>query len=190
MILYIAKKKGNMGQHDLGSVLCLNVLRLLPDNHVEVIECESLRSRPTWLVGTPTLIDEDNGEKWEGHNALTRLQTMSVHIAHEQAKPNKKEGSRPQHPPSSNFARQLPPITSARLSSPPPAEEENEENENENEEVGQMWESTIDENDTEEASTIGGNKLTSDDLSSAMSSRQMQSQHTVNSKPPLPPLTD
>jgi len=180
-----------MGQHDLGSVLCLNVLRLLPDNHVEVIECESLRSRPTWLVGTPTLIDEDNGEKWEGHNALTRLQTMSVHIAHEQAKPNKKEGSRPRHPPSSNSARQPPPITSARLSSPPPAEEENEENEeNENEEVGQMWESTIDENDTEEASTIGGNKLTSDDLSSAMSSRQMQSQHTVNSKPPLPPLTD
>ena len=81
--LYVARNKRSPSQHDVGSVICLNTVREIPPNHVTVVDCSVMLRRPTYLRGTPTLIDDESGEAWTGHNAIQRLQRLALFHAQE-----------------------------------------------------------------------------------------------------------
>ena len=77
MVLYVAKDKRNALNYCPGSVMCLQILELLPHDFVNVQDCDTLRNKgvtfPSWLNGTPTLISKATGEIYKGTNALQFL---------------------------------------------------------------------------------------------------------------------
>ena len=76
--LYVARDKTKEDRHDLGSILCLQVLELLHARDVKVVDVSNIRSPPIWLTGTPTLVHEHRDEVWRGNQALSRMQSMLV----------------------------------------------------------------------------------------------------------------
>ena len=79
--LYIATDRRNPRRYDLGSVLCLKTIQNVPRDQVLTVDCDAIQSRPMFLKGTPTLVDESTHEIYTGHNALDRLQILSLYHA-------------------------------------------------------------------------------------------------------------
>lgn len=79
-MLYVARDKRIPQRHDLGSVLCLRALELMPPGTIKVHECRPQERRASWLAGTPTLALE-GGEVLRGHQALEHLQRLAVQLA-------------------------------------------------------------------------------------------------------------
>lgn len=152
-MLHVARDKRYPTRHDLGSVLCLNVLSLLPPDTVQVREWDDPHApRPTWLVGTPTLVTP-NDEIYRGHQALAYLQRLAVDLA-KKAKPAATAPSK--SPP--------PPKQPAKRTAPRDDEEEEEEP------AESLWESRIGDGDVEDDEPAG--KVTSEDLARAMRARE------------------
>ena len=99
-------------RHDVGSVLCMDLLRHLPSDVVHLVEATA-QTRPSWLEGTPTLRDDETGEVWTGHQAVRRLQVASIHHARQEAEA---EGRA-----SRALAATLPTTTTPPSPLPPPA---------------------------------------------------------------------
>jgi hypothetical protein len=76
--LYVARDKMKADRHDIGSILCLQVLELMPSRDVKVVDVSNIRSPPIWLTGTPTLVHENSDEVWRGNQALSRMQSMLI----------------------------------------------------------------------------------------------------------------
>lgn len=172
MDLYVARDKRRPARHDLGSVLCLRVLDLLPDGAVRVHDCDQMRGpKPAWLTGTPTLATGD-AQVLRGHEALLHLQRVAVETARSSTCP-----TRP--------ARRPPPTDATPPPSgppPPPAAAA---------EVGQdddPWETRIDDHEDEEE-PLGSRKITSDDLVRATQMRA-ESHRGVGDATAPPPLHD
>lgn len=174
--LYVAPNKRRPTQHDVGSVLCMKTLQHVPNGIVRVLNCETLSARPSFLRGTPTLVDDETSEIFTGHHALHRLQLLSLYHAEQYGK-SQGEGRRP-----SRGAPAPPPVVA------PPRDDEGEPSSSD------MWSSTIDDADLEEdvGQTLSGDrKLTSDDLARVMSDRSPQHPPpTTAPPPPPPPLND
>lgn len=79
MQLYVARDRARPERHDVGSVLCLRVLDLLPPGTVSVREARSGEPRPPWLTGTPTLVID--GHVLRGFEAISHLQRLAVDLA-------------------------------------------------------------------------------------------------------------
>lgn len=86
-VLYVARDVRVPTRHDIGSVLCMRLVQTMAGvAHVDVREVSSRKrdasqTRPAWLTGTPTLVDEAEGGFWTGHDALFYLQELlSSHV--------------------------------------------------------------------------------------------------------------
>ena len=188
--LYVAPNKRRPTQHDVGSVLCMKTLQNVPTGEVKVINCATLSARPSFLRGTPTLVDTETNEVYTGHHALNRLQLLSLYHAEQYGKAQASQPNEEHRRGRGNEG--------GRVSMPPPSRAVNthdDGNEGGDGEISNMWSSTIDdaeiEEDTEQVMS-GDRKLTSDDLSRALSDRQPlpQQQPTTAPPPPPPPLSD
>lgn len=167
-VLYVARDRKTPTRHDLGSVLCLRVLDLLPPHLVDVQECTA-RSKPVGVVGTPTLLTP-HGESFRGHQALSKLQHLAVELAVQRGET--KEAPTRRRP--SALAPNVQLRTEPR--EPPPPEQEDRGDPGEEQptaEVASLWETRIDDADQEEEeSDMSSRKITSDDLARAMRARE------------------
>ena len=69
--LYIARdRSATDGRFDMGSVLCMSIVKRLPPHVVGVQEAQAC-DRTEWLTGTPTLCSET--ETWTGIEAFEHL---------------------------------------------------------------------------------------------------------------------
>jgi len=180
-VLYVARDRRRPSRHDVGSVLCMDLLRHLPPDVVHLVEATA-QTRPSWLEGTPTLRDDETGEVWTGHQAVRRLQVASIHYARQEAEAEARasraasSSSRQQRdaPP-----RRFPPPGAGtpgggkdRPPSPPPPEEE------EGSGVDSLWQSQLPDGDLDEddpaVGADGERKLTADDLNRALAAQQRQ----------------
>ena len=183
--LYVAPNKKRPTQHDVGSVLCMKTLQNIPDGVVQVLNCATLSTRPSFLRGTPTLVDDGTNEVYTGHHALHRLQLLSLYHAEQYGKAQASADRRRD----GGGGRRGGPMP------PPPSRPTASERDDDGGDISNMWESTIDEADLEEEAeqTLSGDrKLTSDDLSRALSDRtpMPQQKPTTAPPPPPPPLND
>lgn len=173
MRLYIARDKRHEDRYDVGSVLCLSLVRQLPAVQVEEV---NRRTAPRWLTGTPTL--EVDGEVLRGHAALAHLQHAALaqayargeaaHAAATPQRPSARRALAPMPPPMKMSAptTQTPdatPTTDAVADATPDAAD--------GVFAESMWASHIDEA-VEEEEDESTRKLTSDDLARALNSRQ------------------
>ena len=165
LALYVARDKRRPDRHDLGSVLCLRVLDLMPAGAVEVHDADALRARPLWLTGTPTLV-LDGGDVLGGYEALTHLQRLAVDLARSSSRPAKRAPQQ-QAPP--------PPMAAAVA-----AVEEDA-----------LWGSSSVVEDDDDGATQD-RKLTGDDLARAMRAREEARAPPAggSAPPPLPPMSD
>ena len=183
--LYVAPNKKRPTQHDVGSVLCMKTLQNIPDGVVQVLNCATLSTRPSFLRGTPTLVDDGTNEVYTGHHALHRLQLLSLYHAEQYGKAQVSEDRRRGDAGGGRHGAVPPPP------SRPTAAERDDDGGGD---ISNMWESIIDDAnlDEEEEQTLSDDrKLTSDDLSRALSDRSTpMPQPTTAPPPPPPPVKD
>jgi hypothetical protein len=175
MQLFVARDRRDKRRHDVGSVLCLNLLEHLDDS-VRVTEVTRSTRNPPWLVGTPTL-HLSTGEILKGHEAVVALQTLALRAAEERGANAPKEKKRSAGiTPSVNLRPE-------RRAEPERSEPERSELErSEHESIEMLWETQIIEGDEPSEES---RKLSGDDLARAMQSRQAPAQPD---RPPPPPL--
>lgn len=147
--LYVARDRRRPERHDLGSLLCVHALRLLPPDTVQVTEVTSLSQahHPAWLTGTPTLVVDEQQQVLRGHQALQYLQDLAVSLPKSSAPPSRAPPSR------------APPPTPAPPPRPAPPTEEDD-----------PWSVAPVEAQDEDADR----KVTSDDLMRVMREREQQ----------------
>jgi hypothetical protein len=170
-MLYVSRDKRKPQQHDLGSVLCLRVLDLLPPGTVAVHECRSGERRAPWLVGTPTLALE-GGTVLRGFQALEHLQRLAVQLA--EGRGGKKVA--PSKRASSTVAPPPPPRGGESL--PPSLPEEGEDM------SSGLWETAVAEDENEDEHFP--RKLTQDDLARmqrSVTERPAATQHATAPEP-------
>lgn len=184
MELYVARDKRDRSRHDLGSVLCLQTLQDLPAVAVHDVTTAAPTHRPSWLVGTPTLHNARTGEVWRGHQALTHLQQLALH--HAEARGAARGGA--SNDASERRAIAAPSAPSAHRAVGPSAPSAPSAPETPDDDVDNLWDTRIVE---EEEEAAADRKLTSDDLSRALTARGPPSQPVSEQPPPpLPPLSD
>lgn len=181
-VLYVARDKRRHDRHDLGSVLCLRVLDLMPAASVEVQDADALHARPLWLTGTPTLV-LDGGDVLRGYEALTHLQRLAVELARTPPLSSTR-GDAPQ----ATARRPPPPLQSQQQPPPSPTEAAVAAIEED-----ALWGSQVVAEDDDGAQD---HKLTGDDLSRAIQARQQERAaqasggHGGAPPPPPPPMSD
>ena len=193
--LYVAPNKRRPTQHDVGSVLCMKTLQNVPAGEVKVINCATLSARPSFLRGTPTLVDTETNEVYTGHHALHRLQLLSLYHAEQYGKAQASQSNERHRSGRGGGGGGRAPIPSPPSRAAAVHDDDDDDDSGYGGGISNMWSSTIDdaevEEDTEQVMS-GDRKLTSDDLSRAISDRQPlpQQQPTTAPPPPPPPLND
>lgn len=192
--LFVARDKRVPSRHNIGSVLCMDIVRQLEESTIAVQVQEVTGKEgnlPKWLTGTPTLLDSETGERNTGTRALGRLQGLLVRLAEERGEQRARSGGggKTRSDRMSRPAVQLRSETKGRAATTGKEEEQDmgadsivpttttEES---------LWESCIDEKDIEEEEVSDG-KLRSDDLQRELQKRQ-QTMSVPSSAPPPPPL--
>lgn len=166
-VLYVARDRRVPTRHDVGSVLCLELVDAIAHTHpISVVDVSEANARPPGVAGTPTL-REASGEQVVGFAAVQRLQAWALEAAEARGRASvaksKKQGA------------SAPP---ARRPDPPPEDAEATEN-------AELWGTRIDDNDVEAADEP---KISSEDLARANASRQMSNSTLQQAPPPLPPI--
>lgn len=171
--LYVAHDRTRPHRHDVGSVLCLKTVRNLPRGVVTIVECTGAHAArpPSFVRGTPTLVDDTTGQTTTGHDAVHRLHLAALFYAEQHGvERGRREGA---HKCSGGGQ-----VVSARASALATVEEEVEDS--------SLWTSQIQEEDP--ADDISDRKLTSDDFARAIADRRpVPSQGTTGQPPPPPP---
>ena len=186
--LYVAPNKRRPTQHDVGSVLCMKTLQNVPEGIVRVLNCTTLSSYPSFLRGTPTLVDDETSEIYTGHNAMHRLQLLSLYHAEQYGKAQASRTTTDPRPAVRRGGSATVP-SQTRPPSSVTAEHDHDLTEDEHD-MSSMWSCTIDDSEVEneaEQTLGGGRKLTSDDLSRALSDRNPTTNQTPSTAPPPPP---
>ena len=168
-VLYVARDHKQVHRNDLGSILCMQVLSLIPENVVRVQNCDMIAEKPTWLTGTPTLLDDMSGDVWRGNQALFRLQQLSVSLAKQ---------SSVQERPKKSISHQQASLATRTFQVPKQEEVEQQDNSSDS-----LWTTQI-SNDVEDE-LVGNGKLTSDDLA-RITSERTQPQQIQQSQGSLP----
>ena len=79
-VLYISKNKNNVKEYCKGSKMCLSLVDVLPENTVNVQDCDMLRVKkvklPIWLNGTPILVSQNTGDIYKGSDAVQYLREL------------------------------------------------------------------------------------------------------------------
>lgn len=169
--LYVARDKRRQHQHDLGSVLCLNVLDLLPKTSVEVVECIApMEDAPSWLFGTPTVHFHETDEVYRGHAALSALERAAVDVAARDVRSEKRVAREPDGPKRS--ALKAVPSNGTQMAFPNnPIEEVGTVDLPGGDDLSSLWEED-DVSEVGEDSKQMEKRLTSDDLDREMQKRR------------------
>ena len=134
-VLYVARDRKDPSRYDLGSVLCLRVVDMMPGAPIDVYDCDDMpHERPSWLIGTPTLVADTGGDIYRGMQALNRLQSMSVEMVRTTATPKKKEGARQQQPP---------PMAAVAMHAAVPSQQQEQYDEGEGGGLESLWQSVV-----------------------------------------------
>ena len=168
--LYVAHDKRRPERHDMGSVLCLSMLRFLPEGAVAVVDCTTAgAARPSWLRGTPTLTERASHTVWTGHNAHDRL--LAFTVQHAAAARNHKNTA---NSGSARRALQSPPGASApQANDIAVGDADGDDGDGDCMTNAALWDNIPpDADDEDDGDGLGGNaKLTSDDLRAAADRR-------------------
>lgn len=181
MELYVAADKRQPQRHDVGSILCLRALDLLPASHAPAVrDATAVRPRPQWLVGTPTLRLPD-GDTLRGHEAVEHLQRLAVELARAEAAAPKTT-----RPPPRPLAPAPVGLVAARAA--PPAATPPLVDDDVDDEVDALFASRI-ADDGDDDGDVGARKITGDDLARALRAREASapSGPPAGAPPPPPP---
>lgn len=188
--LYVSQDKTGRQRYDVGSILCLNLVKHVGDSAtISIQECSRrMPSRPDWLVGTPTLVNEKSGEVLRGTEAITFLQHMALQEAEQRGMDYSQKRSSDAKTKRGTMSK---PGVQLRPEEPRTTNAGDDDvMEQTADGVGGLWESTIDEDDENDPQP-DEKKLGADDLARAAQSRRPSPQTGAeNSAPPLPPLND
>lgn len=179
-VLYVAPDHNRIGKFDLGSVLCMQIVELMPPGTVEVLNCDVIKREdmPSWLIGTPTLVAESGSDIYRGQYAVMHLQRASVTLASRKAAPAVQTNTKTQPRPAAN------PPPDVQAASQQPADDY----EDENTEIASLWTSAAgDDNDDDNDGGSLSRKITMDDLAQAVSARRSTQQQSALTGPPRPP---
>lgn len=183
-MLYVARDRKRPERHDLGSILCLQVVGLLPHDVVQVQECTpSNMNLPSWLIGTPTLVVDDDGVLL-GHQALTYLQELAVKLASTHKKPYTSSHVPPSQRRQLQMHPQTHPQTQPQSQSQPQSQYAPPSPDSPHSTDDRMWGTCI---DGEEDDPLGGQKITSDDLAKATAARTQSLPPPPSSSAPKAP---
>jgi len=178
-VLYVARDRKDPSRYDLGSVLCLRVVDMMPGAPIDVYDCDDMpHERPSWLIGTPTLVADTGGDIYRGMQALNRLQSMSVEMVRTTATPKKKEGARQQQPP---------PMAAVAMHAAVPSQQQEQYDEGEGGGLESLWQSPMESSAEDEMEDTFNRKLTSDDLMRLSKGREMKNPNEMNNNGPPPP---
>lgn len=78
-VLYVSRDKQH---HDLmcpGSIVCLSIAEKINDAVLSIQDCDILKQKsiiPSWLDGTPILINENEGIPYRGKDAINKLNEL------------------------------------------------------------------------------------------------------------------
>ena len=76
-ILYVDKNKTNLNEYCPGSIVCMHLSRLFPENSITIQDCSILRNAdetfPDWLKGTPTILNTEYSDVYTGMEAIDYL---------------------------------------------------------------------------------------------------------------------
>lgn len=179
--LYVARDRRDPHRYDLGSTLCLRVVDMMSSHFaVDVYDCEALsHDRPSWLIGTPTLVADSGGDVFRGLQALNRLQTLCMDAARASAS---KGAAPPSAAPRGSARAPQPPSSQPPASKPPSVPADGDD-------LDSLWqaprEPDADEDDNDD---MFSKKLTSDDLTRATSKRESRpAEQSGQGQPPPPP---
>ena len=88
--------RNRIGKFDVGSVLCMQIVELMPSGTVEVLNCDAIKREdmPSWLIGTPTLVAASGSDIYRGQHAVMHLQRASVTLASRRAAPGPTDARR------------------------------------------------------------------------------------------------
>lgn len=186
--LYVSRDKHSQQRLDVGSILCVNLLEHLPNYVINVEECNARMTKPKWLIGTPTLYNEETADVLRGNEAVLFLQRLALQEAESRGmKQTKKQSS------NNTTGRSvmtpgvhLRPEQSQKLNEESHEEDVDQQKEESN--TGNLWESRIEEVDEEDS--VEMKKLNQDDLHRALQNRRPPSAQATENAPPLPPLKD
>lgn len=182
--LYVARDRRHPARNDVGSVLCLQSMRDVPDGHVTVIACERMRTRPSFLRGTPTMVDDDTGEVFAGHAAVRRMHLLALYHAEQhgvergRADVRGASGHAGGHGANGNSANGAHGANGNGANG-------NGADDATDDATAHLWSSQIVED--EDVEPIGERKLTSEDLGRIVSARGGPRTPPPSSAPPPPP---
>lgn len=187
-ILYVARDRRNPNRYDIGSTLCLRLVDMVPQTGVDVYDCEALTNeRPSWLIGTPTLVAESGGDVYRGIQALNRLQTLCLDSARSQQSSSKgdsgKRASTASHGNAAGAVKSTQAAGGDVQTNRPPSSMTARSDEG----LESLWTAPLDIQDAEEEEDMFSKKLTGDDLARASSKREKRTEDVSQGKPPAPP---
>lgn len=80
IVLYVARNKTNPSEYCKGSQMCIKIAQVLPDNYVNVQDCNKLIEKqielPAWLDGTPTVVHKHSGDFYKGTIAVRFMKSI------------------------------------------------------------------------------------------------------------------
>ena len=76
--LYVARDKKMPQRMHIGSIAATHLVKHLPPDHVNVVSVHDLSPMPTWLQGTPTLVQNDTANIWTGFEAYNELLQLTL----------------------------------------------------------------------------------------------------------------
>ena len=195
-VLYIARHKQDPNKLCPGSSLCIHLAEFLPDEYVEIKNCDELRRThgkdlPSWLVGSPTLVSTSGSDIFRGTYAVQHMEDLAISYA--QYKGSQQATSEKSRPPASGKGRnsthtQPQPILHVRPEEPHSAVAPDSALHDEDEILPSLWESRVP--DTDDDLADGNRKITGDDLARAISARQQDVKPLPPGPPPPPPLAE
>jgi hypothetical protein len=194
--LYVSRDKQSKQRLDVGSILCVNLIENLPNYVINVVKCNArMTSKPKWLIGTPTLYNDETDDVLRGNEAVLFLQRLALQEAVGRGMKHTKNKSSNNTTGRSHLMTpgvHLRPEQSHKLNEESHEEGHGEDVDHQNEESNtgnnSLWESRIEEVDEE--GSVETAKLNEDDLHRALQNRRPPSAQATENAPPLPPLRD
>lgn len=81
-VLYVGRDREDPSEYCPGSVVCMSLVEKIEFEEIEVQDCNILRrtqNLPSWLNGTPILIDREDGTPYRGRAAVQHLREILKH---------------------------------------------------------------------------------------------------------------
>lgn len=81
IVLYVARDIESTEDMCPGSTVCLSIIEKIEEGLINVQDCDILRESkelPSWLNGTPILVDDNEGIPHKGKHAIKKLRSIAA----------------------------------------------------------------------------------------------------------------